>query len=108
MDKILADENYWDQHAFNDLMVHGAVLEPRRKDRLFLCAFSPYSAGDGHVANSMLNVTPVNCAESPCFPLPTSDHDLQPLFLCTLTSGVMCAQLHDPAALTYSLYSVAQ
>ena len=38
MDKILADENYWDQNAFNDLMVRGAIAEPRRKDRLFLCA----------------------------------------------------------------------
>ena len=38
VDKILADENYWDQNAFNDLMVRGAIVEPRRKDRLFLCA----------------------------------------------------------------------
>ena len=38
MDKILADENYWDQNAFNDLMIRGAVFEPRRKDRLFMCA----------------------------------------------------------------------
>ncbi len=40
VDKILADENYWDQNAFNDLMVRGAIVEPRRKDRLFLCAFT--------------------------------------------------------------------
>ena len=40
VDKILADENYWDQNAFNDLMIRGAVFEPRRKDRLFMCASS--------------------------------------------------------------------
>ena len=40
VDKILADENYWDQNAFNDLMVRGAIVEPRRKDRLFLCALA--------------------------------------------------------------------
>ncbi len=36
MDKIVADPNYWDQNAFNDLMVRGAQYEPRRQDRLFL------------------------------------------------------------------------
>lgn len=38
VDKIVADPNYWDQNCFNDLMIGGAVFEPRREDRLFLCA----------------------------------------------------------------------
>jgi hypothetical protein len=44
VDKILADENYWDQNAFNDLMIRGAVFEPRRKDRLFMCGSLPSPA----------------------------------------------------------------
>ena len=42
IDTILADDTYWDQNAFDDLMVQDAVVWPRRKDRLFLCvAFVP-------------------------------------------------------------------
>lgn len=36
---ILADDNYWDQNAFNDLMRRGAQYLPRRDDRLFKFAF---------------------------------------------------------------------
>lgn len=36
---LLADDNYWDQNAFNDLMNRGAKQEEEsRKDRLFWCA----------------------------------------------------------------------
>lgn len=38
LDAIVSDDKYWDQNAFNDLMRRGAVFEPRRGDRLFLCA----------------------------------------------------------------------
>ena len=30
VDKIVADPEYWDQECFNDLMVRGAIMEPRR------------------------------------------------------------------------------
>lgn len=34
---LLADDNYWDQNAFNDLMNRGAKVEAEpRTDRLFL------------------------------------------------------------------------
>ena len=36
---LLADDNYWDQNAFNDLMNRGAKQEEEaRADRLFWCA----------------------------------------------------------------------
>ena len=36
---LLANDDYWDQNAFNDLMIRGANME-RRPDRLVGCG--PY------------------------------------------------------------------
>lgn len=39
---LLADDDYWDQNAFNDLMIRGAVVSERRPDRLVWCAPLPF------------------------------------------------------------------
>ncbi len=36
LDLIVADDNLWDQNAFNQLMQQGMVFSPPREDRLFL------------------------------------------------------------------------
>lgn len=33
---LMANDDYWDQNAFNDLMNRGAKFEQQRSDRLFL------------------------------------------------------------------------
>jgi len=33
---LLANDDYWDQNAFNDLMNRGAKFDKQRSDRLFM------------------------------------------------------------------------
>lgn len=33
---LLANDDYWDQNAFNDLMNRGAKFDEQRSDRLFM------------------------------------------------------------------------
>ena len=38
---LLANDDYWDQNAFNDLMNRGAKFDEQRSDRLFMYAHIP-------------------------------------------------------------------